>query len=381
MNVPSKDNIKVFFRSFLKNILCVLTYYSGIFHFFKILTSRGKDTETLILSFHHISNFRTSYFLYTDKLYSTRSRRYEIGVPMKIFERQVKYINKHFNVISLKDFVRKTKMGEKIPHRSVVFTFDDGYADFFTNAYPVLKKYHVPATVFIIPAIVNLKENIWIDEIAELVLNKTGKKLKITSGLYPEILREEILQTELNTSKKRREMASMIIRELKKLPNTQKNRIIEDLRTGNKQTHVSSQISSSRFLMDWKEITEINNNGIDIGSHSLTHPVLSRLEDKELVSEIYGSKEILEQKLNQKIGAFCYPFGTIGCFNDKTKESIKEAGYECAISSEDGVNDEQTDLFNLKRMGTLMFLGFLGRYSRSVLSLEMHGFFDWFRTY
>lgn len=100
-------------------------------------------------------------------------------------------------------------------------------------------------------------------------------------------------------------------------------------------------------LLEWKDIKELVKRGFSFGSHTLTHPYLTKISFDEMKKEIILSKKILEEKLNTSINFFCYPYGD---FNDKIKEIVRKAGYLGACSIEYGVNNLSTDLFSLKRI-------------------------------
>lgn len=100
-------------------------------------------------------------------------------------------------------------------------------------------------------------------------------------------------------------------------------------------------------LLDWKDIKELIKRGFSFGSHTLTHPYLTKISFEDMEGEIVLSKKILEEKLEIPIDFFCYPYGD---FNDNIKEIIKKAGYLGACSIEYGVNNLSTDLFSLKRI-------------------------------
>ena len=100
-------------------------------------------------------------------------------------------------------------------------------------------------------------------------------------------------------------------------------------------------------LLSWDLIKELSDNGIEIGSHTCTHPDLSVLTDKEMEREIIRSKEIIEDKIGKPVHHFCYPFGR---FNLKTKEILKQAGYLTSCTTQKGQNFSDCDLFELNRI-------------------------------
>ena len=112
-------------------------------------------------------------------------------------------------------------------------------------------------------------------------------------------------------------------------------------------------------LLSWDLIKELSNNGIEIGSHTCTHPDLSLLTEKEMEREIIRSKEIIEDKIGKPVRHFCYPFGR---FNLKTKKILKQAGYLTSCTTRKGQIFSDSDLFELNRivvgksMGMLRFI-------------------------
>lgn len=102
-----------------------------------------------------------------------------------------------------------------------------------------------------------------------------------------------------------------------------------------------------KTLMDWKDLEYIVKRGIKLGSHTLTHPYLTKLDLKEAKKEIEGSKKILEDKLGVEIDYFCYPYGD---YNKQVKELVKEAGYKYAFSTKLGTFKENNDPYEIPRI-------------------------------
>lgn len=96
-----------------------------------------------------------------------------------------------------------------------------------------------------------------------------------------------------------------------------------------------------------EEIEEMEKNNVFFGSHSVNHLKLTRLPLMEAKKEIAGSKLKLEKLLNVDSFAFAYPFGA---YNDRIQRMVKDAGYSCAFTVKNGINDDDTDIFTLKRM-------------------------------
>jgi len=174
-----------------------------------------------------------------------------------------------FRVLSIQDLVAAVESGDT-RHNMAAITFDDGYMDFYKNAYPVLRQYEYPSTIYVVSGLVG-KVNSW------------------------------------------------------------------DLRNE----------SCSKPLMDWNTIREISKNGVQIGSHTVTHPELTHIPSDELNKEIAGSKNELEEHLNQPTDAFCYPGGD---HNEQAKEAVKKAGYRHAVTTQRGHVEKGYDPFALRRI-------------------------------
>jgi len=174
-----------------------------------------------------------------------------------------------FKVVSIADLLALASEDNNQSNLAAI-TFDDGYLDFYKNAYPVLRQYEYPSTIYVVSGLVG-KVNSW------------------------------------------------------------------DLRNE----------SLSKPLMDWNTIREISKNGVQIGSHTITHPELTRISSDEQNKEIVGSKNELEEHLNQPIDAFCYPGGDQ---NQQVKEAVKKAGYRNAVTTQRGHVEKGFDPFALRRI-------------------------------
>lgn len=184
------------------------------------------------------------------------------------FAEQMAYLkNKRFNVVPLSRLVEWVETKQPIPRRTVVLTFDDGYEDNYFNAWPILKRYNFPATIF-------------------LVSGSIG------------------------------------------------------------QTLYSKQNIPFRIL-DWSQIQKMHQSGlIDFQPHSLTHQKLSQIDLEQAKDEIKKSKDIIEKQLNKDCRLFAYPKED---FNEGIIRILKENNFRSALTINNGLVDENSDLFKLLR--------------------------------
>lgn len=102
--------------------------------------------------------------------------------------------------------------------------------------------------------------------------------------------------------------------------------------------------------LSWRQLKEMASCGLEIGSHTLTHPNLVELDNKEAYAEIADSKKKLEDKIGKEVKSFAYPYGAKNTFDNRIKEIVRDAGYKKAYTNIMGFNTENCDFYELKRM-------------------------------
>jgi peptidoglycan/xylan/chitin deacetylase (PgdA/CDA1 family) len=191
-------------------------------------------------------------------------------VTPRMFRFQMWYLKRAgFTVVSIGDLLALVSEG-RFSANLAALTFDDGYADFYENAYPVLRRLGYPSTVYVVSGFA-AKSNAWDAE--------------------------------------------------------------------------SEQFRKP--LMDWDQLNEIRRNGVEIGSHTVSHPQLTTLSGDELRDELAGSRSELEKKLGRPVIHFCYPYGD---YNDAVVEEVRKAGYQSAVVTRRGHVARGFDPFALRRI-------------------------------
>lgn len=118
-------------------------------------------------------------------------------------------------------------------------------------------------------------------------------------------------------------------------------------------------------LMDWPAIREFAEHGIEFGSHSISHPDLTRLSDRELRTEVADSKQIIQDQLGAEIHHFCYPYGA---FDERVTAAVQEAGYATACTTRRGAVRAGADPFRLPRLSVGKTMGLRRFLVRSLLA-------------
>ena len=262
------------------------------------------------------------------------------GPSIDSFQQQMLWLKEKRAVfLSEDEVIYYQQKGEKIPKRSVLITFDDGYKDNFTLVYPLLRSLQIPASYFIpVGAIMDRKLGWW--DIISFFIKKTRKKTISIKG------RDFSLQS--NREKKR--TIFRLLQLMKTEPYSQTQDLLEIL-SEECEVAFPSYNEQDAELMSWEEIREVLDNGIAIGAHTVSHRVLATLDENEQFEELRSSKRLLEDMLPGKIRSLSYPVGDYTAFTQQTKELARKAGYDISFSFNTGVNYQYlTDPFDIKRI-------------------------------
>jgi peptidoglycan/xylan/chitin deacetylase (PgdA/CDA1 family) len=237
------------------------------------------------------------------------------------FEKQIKYLRRRYRLMSLAELGHALNEGTTIPSNAAVVTFDDGYKDNYLNAYPILKRYDVPATVFLATGHIDDATMFWWDKVAFALHKTTSETLELDQlGTY-----------QVRGQEDRSLAARTIAARLKDLPDNGKNRVIEEMvrRLG---VDIPSALGKE-MLLSWDEIREMAKNGINFGAHTVNHPILTRVSLEQARKEIVESQRRIEENLGQAANTFAYPNGGPGDFNDNIKSILRQNRFVCAVAS------------------------------------------------
>lgn len=331
-------NKKRWIKNIIKKILYFSLFYLRLFDVaLKILARTREQHACAILLYHRIVNDSSKY----------PNKGPWIHGPIKHFENEIAHLKKNYQILPIDEVVQYLKSGVGFTKPSVAITFDDGYLDNYTLAYPILKKHGVPATIYLATSLVGTMGRTWTDQIG-LAFLETKKDHFSLPGLFGD---EELpIKT-----KKQKEQAKMFVSEALKL------RMDDERKELMRQLFETLEVSNNpegnikeRAMLNWDEVQEMAKNGIIIGSHSHTHPILSRMPIQKAKEEIFKSKTIIEENLGVRVKHFAFPNGKEGDFNAELKDYCREIGFESVASVIYGTNDIQiSNPFALKRIGAV----------------------------
>jgi peptidoglycan/xylan/chitin deacetylase (PgdA/CDA1 family) len=265
------------------------------------------------------------------------------GVPLysrlhpDVFEAQMRYLKAHYRVVPLAQLIRELKEGARVP-LTLAVTFDDGYQDLHRYALPVLTKYSIPATVYLIGACIESGEAPWYDRIYSML----------------ETFDEPIVEFELGEPRRfsllswqdRLEAAWEIVCFLRSIPDVCRRAWCEDIWS---RYPVDEKRLANRML-NWKQVHEMRLAGVSFGAHTMTHPIVSRLDVSQFPAELMDSKQLLESRIGEPIDDFAFPFGKPEDISTTARAYLGQCGYRSAVSTVQGHNLSDSDLLGLRRI-------------------------------
>jgi peptidoglycan/xylan/chitin deacetylase (PgdA/CDA1 family) len=244
------------------------------------------------------------------------------ATPVAVFERQVAYLRRHFNLLPLSQLLSAAARRE-VPARAIAVTFDDGYEDTHLRAYPVLRRYQVPATVFLAAGLIDSEQTMWNDRVGLAVRDTSASVLEGVPGC-PAL--------PLSSLDQRRTTLERALQALKRLPPPLREAEVEGIRH---ELRVAG--GAAPRMLSWEQVRELQAGGVEIGAHTVNHPILSAIPAAEQRHEIGESKRMIEERLHAPVTLFAYPNGTRADFDDTTKQrrggpwETDEAVFACKL--------------------------------------------------
>jgi peptidoglycan/xylan/chitin deacetylase (PgdA/CDA1 family) len=240
-----------------------------------------------------------------------------------------------FNLLPLDVAVRRLR-DDSLPSRALAITFDDGYTDNHDVAFPILRRLGLPATFFITTGFVG-RGCMWNDRVIE-AFRRTALRRVDLSGLL------EVGPFALEHAADRRVAIESVIRRVKYLKPQPR---LELVRLIGERLEVDAP---SGLMMTEDEVRALRKAGMQIGAHTVSHPILAMLDAGQKRREITESKRVLETILGEPVDLFAYPNGKPGeDYDAECVRMVREAGFTAALTTARGAANRQTDPFQIPR--------------------------------
>jgi peptidoglycan/xylan/chitin deacetylase (PgdA/CDA1 family) len=270
----------------------------------------------------------------------------------------LEHLTKRFNVISLEDFLRGESQTAVSAKPRCLITFDDGWADTYSRAFTGLKKFRLPAVAFLATGTIGTRGGFWVEKVKRAWrLPQTRERLESALRECPKAGAQTGADLEA------------VVDWLKRMPATRRNAILELMLPADQASSEREEVDA---MLSWDQAKEMSGGGIEIGAHTVTHPLLTYEDKAAAEEELKLSKQMLESALGIEVRAFAYPNGD---WNEAVRDQVAESGYRCAFTTKPAWHALGENPYSISRV--LLHEGNItareGKFSPAMLDLTLEG--------
>lgn len=261
-------------------------------------------------------------------MYHNFSPKLDAGaVSAALMQEHLIYLHRNFQVVPLSHIVEQVQSRKRLDLGLVALTIDDGRRNCYEILFPLLKEFSLPATFFVVSSFIRGEDWIWTDKV---------QWLSEQPYRSDELAHENI---------------DAFFRMLNQMPPEARNRRIEGLATS-MNVVIPKHAPPKYAPCSWNELREMADSGlVEIGSHTVTHPILASMNDEESWQELTLSRVQIEQGIGRKVHSFCFPNGKPGDYRSSQVCMLKDAGYGSGVVTRFGMVSPKDDVFELPRIG------------------------------
>ena len=290
------------------------------------VTLRRRARRSLtVLAYHRIGPTPAADYPFDDALFSATQEE---------FARELDYVRRHLDVISVSELARGLEASASgsggkmaLPERPALLTFDDGYRDNATLAAPILREAGLSACFFLCTHIIGTDAVPWWDQIACCFKHSraagVASPFSATDAPYP------------CSPEHRDRSAARFLTQFKQTAWPTALRCLAELR--DRTGVVPEEYADTPLFMSWQEAASLVEQGMEVGGHTRTHPILSQIQDAEgLDWEVGGGARDLREELGVSPLAFAYPVGGDAMMSAQADDAIRRAGFQISFSYKHG---------------------------------------------
>ena len=290
---------------------------------FRLLSPAGERSRLSILIFHRV-------LPQPDPLFPGE-------VDAAAFDSMCGWLARWFKVLPLDEAARRLEQGS-LPAGAAAITFDDGYADNHVVALPILQRHGLCATFFVATGFLD-GGRMWNDTVIEAVRRSPLVELDLRRLGRPGLGRHS-----LSDVPARRQAIDAIIKVAKYLPPPERSALVGEI------AELAGAPLPDDLMMRTDQVAALHRAGMQIGAHTVSHPILARLSDDDARREMAQSKAILEGVTGERVGLFAYPNGKPGeDYSPRCVSLARELGFDAAVSTAWGAARRGHDAFQLPR--------------------------------
>lgn len=310
-----------------------------------IQSTQTVNWRSSLKGFHERSKAGLTFLLYhgvTDQPSEGIENRQGKHITAGEFTAHMDFVSANCSPLSVNEWLLLRTERKPLPERSVIVSFDDGFANNATVAAPILKERNIPAVFYITSGIISTNIMFWVD-VLEDCLNLCSKK-----SIRVCLDKEHDFPT--GTDDERFASLLAIKGWCKKVSALEKDRVLKEVEASTGVDPLVNHAPNYRKAT-WSQLKKLHADPLfTIGGHSLYHNILSSLDDRALELEIRGSLDLLESNLGERPKHYSYPEGQAHHYDERTVSLLKAEGIVCSPSAMCGLNDPHDDPFHLRRI-------------------------------
>lgn len=331
-------------RRFLHVTVASVLHYCGALRVWRAIRMRLRGKIAVcVLGLHRVLS---------EQDVNQSKSQYGIVIREKTFVQLLEYLARHFHVVSLDAFLENENGNTPHSMPLCLITFDDGWKDNYTVALPRLEQRRLPATIFLVTGLVESQELFWVERLRLACEDPTGRERILSEAGAGKIPSADIDQ---------------IIEHLKRMPAEQRGIILSRI---NPPLTIHGGRDGIDRLMKWSEVNEMSARGVEFGTHTVNHPLLTYETDATIENELRASKRALESHLKKEVHSFAYPNGD---WDERVRNWVARTGYRCAFTTRLGWHYSGDDLYTIRRVmiHERNVTGFDGEFSPAVCSFTL----------
>ncbi len=249
------------------------------------------------------------------------------AIDNALLRAQFRHLRRHFHPRPLTQIVAQLREEEPFDPRSVAITIDDGRRNCYEFLFPLLKEFDIPASFFAVSSFIRREDWIWTDKVLWL-----GEQPSRPSSLALERI-------------------DAVFAQLNRMRPQARTTFMQNI-AANMKVSIPREAPAKYAPCSWSELREMADSGlVEIGSHTVTHPILSTLTDEETWDEITVSRAHIEEGMRRSISLFCFPNGKAGDYRPSQIDQLERAGYFGAVVADFGMVTNGANPYELPRIG------------------------------
>ncbi len=331
-------------RRLALHLVATLAKASGWIHLTRRRRRRCGDFRLYILEYHDVTQ-------------DTHEK--EGTVSALRFRDHLRHFRKSYRIETLATAVDLLKAPRGPDSDLLVITFDDGYIGNYDAAWPVLREQNLPATIFLTTGFLD-GNSLWFDT-ARRTLDAALRTAPGGSSSLAERGQEHLRHT--LGSWPPADSIDAVMRRLKAMPPERRSQALEPL------IRADLDLPPAAKPLTWAKVSEMMDDGIEFGAHTVSHPILSTLDATTQENEIKESRQRIAEATGCEPTTFAYPNGSVNDYDHHSVEIVQRLGFKAACTTRRGSNPPDGNPYSLRRLG-------IGSDSNAIVDARLAGLFD-----